>query len=107
MHAGYMSVNALICWFQVPENELVPLTPASLSFLDQDTGPAGIHYEVTQPLGLRDGSLEHVERPSRNVRRFTQEDVNNNRIIYRPPTSELGFREKDVFFFFTGWLRIL
>ncbi|XP_052791092.1 extracellular matrix organizing protein FRAS1-like isoform X2 [Mya arenaria] len=86
---------------KVLENELVPITPASLSFMDHDTSPAGIYYEVTRPLGLRDGSLEHVERPSRNVHIFTQEDVNNNRIIYRPPAAELGYKEKEVFFFFT------
>ena len=48
--------------------------------------------------------MEHVERPFKSVQQFTQEDVNNNRIIYRPPEKEIGNREKEFIFYFTGQL---
>ncbi|KAH3869870.1 hypothetical protein DPMN_033043, partial [Dreissena polymorpha] len=86
---------------RVLEGQLAAITPGSLHFVDDVTEPSGVKFTLTHPLGPRDGSLEHVERPSKNLKTFTQEDVNNNRIIYRPPFAELGFKQRDVFFYFT------
>ena len=84
------------------EKQLVPITSTSLSFIDRDTGPTGILFTITRPLRPYDGIVEHIERPTQALKSFTQDDVNNNRIIYRPPEAELGYKEKEVFFYFTG-----
>lgn len=84
------------------EKHLVPITSTSLSFTDRDTGPDGILFTISRPLRLQDGFVEHFERPTQALRSFTQDDVNNNRIIYRPPEAEFGYREREVFFYFTG-----
>lgn len=85
------------------ENQLVPITRSNLAFQNTEiSGETGIHYNVTHPLKSKDGSLEHIERPSEHIEYFTQEDVDNNRIVYRPPNDELGDKEKEVFFYFTG-----
>lgn len=84
------------------ENQLVPITTASLSFTDRNTGPANIRFTITRALGHHDGFVEHMERPTQAVNSFTQDDVNNNRIIYRPPELEFGYKEREVFFYFTG-----
>ena len=69
----------------------------------EDDAP-GIQYNITRPLGSNDGSLEHVDRQANQVFNFTQEDIDSNRIIFRPPDRELGGIEKDVFLYFTGRL---
>ena len=87
---------------QVLENQLVPITSSNLAYEDRDTVPDEIYYTVTKPLGEGHGMLEHVERPFKPVRSFTQEDINNNRIIFRPPEKEIGNRETEFTFYFTG-----
>lgn len=89
------------------ENEIIPITSSSLSFTDGVTGPSGIRFSITRPLGPLDGIIENIERPTQGIKSFTQDDVNNNRIIYRPPEAEFGFKEREVFFYFTGTLSIL
>ena len=84
------------------ENQLVPITSGNLAYEDQDSAADMIYYIITKPLGEGQGTLEHVERPFKRVRQFTQEDVNNNRIIYRPPEKEIGNREMEFTFYFTG-----
>ena len=84
------------------ENQLVPITSGNLAYEDQDSAADMIYYIITKPLGEGQGTLEHVERPFKRVRQFTQEDVNNNRIIYRPPEREIGNREMEFTFYFTG-----
>ena len=73
-----------------------------MAYEDRDSAAEQIYYTVTKPLGENQGSLEHVERPFKPVRSFTQDDVNNNRIIYRPPEREIGDREMEFTFYFTG-----
>ncbi|XP_053388167.1 extracellular matrix organizing protein FRAS1-like isoform X2 [Mercenaria mercenaria] len=93
--------NGATLGIRVMEKQLVPITSASLNFVDRDTGPAGILFTITRPLRPQDGMVEHMERPTQALKSFTQDDVNNNRIIYRPPQTELGYREREVFFYFT------
>ena len=92
---------------QVLENQLVPLTSSNLAYEDRDTAADHIYYTITKPLGEDQGRLEHVERPFKSVRSFTQDDVNNNRIIYRPPEGRVGSREMEFIFYFTGKRRFL
>ncbi|XP_055954387.1 extracellular matrix organizing protein FRAS1-like [Patella vulgata] len=49
------------------------------------TKPTEIIYSITTLLGDDEGTVEHIEVPFKPVLRFTQDDVDNNRIIYRPP----------------------
>lgn len=85
------------------ENQVVPITRSNLAFEATENEATGIYYNITRSLGRNDGRLENVERPGQPVLYFTQEDVDSNRIVYRPPGRELGGGEKDVFFYFTGW----
>ena len=87
---------------QVLENQLVPITSSNLAYEDQDTASDQIYYTISKPLGEDQGRLEHVERPFKPVSSFTQDDVNNNRIIYRPPDGLIVSRETEFTFFFTG-----
>ena len=83
---------------------MVPITSSNLAYEDRDSSADTIYYTITEPLGKGQGTVEHVERPFKSVQQFTQEDVNNNRIIYRPPEKEIGNREKEFIFYFTGQL---
>lgn len=67
-----------------------------------DTPDDAIIYTVTRPLREGEGSLEHIDAPFRSTAHFTQADINNNRIVYRPPLSDVGTDEKEFSFFFTG-----
>ena len=87
---------------QVLENQVVPISTDHLAFRDLDTPDDEIVYSVLHPLQSDEGTLEHVRNPFVTIRRFTQADINNNRIIYRPPLQEIGTDEKEFSFTFTG-----
>lgn len=39
------------------------------------------------------GAIEHVDRPNTPVTHFTQADVNNGKILYRPPPAPSHLQE--------------
>ncbi|XP_071256392.1 extracellular matrix organizing protein FRAS1-like [Salvelinus alpinus] len=61
------------------------LTPTALSFVDSETPSEKLVYNITRPLPQEQGSVEHRDRPYDPVSLFTQADVNEGRILYRPP----------------------
>lgn len=89
-------------FFQVFENQLVPLTRDYLAFEDADTPDKKLVYTVTTSLAPSEGSLEHVNHPYTSLLTFTQDDINNNRIVYRPPDSGIDTEEMVVSFSFVG-----
>ncbi|XP_069123568.1 extracellular matrix organizing protein FRAS1-like [Argopecten irradians] len=85
----------------VLENQVVPISSSNLAFEDMDTPDTAIVYTVTRPLRDGEGTLEHIDTPFRPTSRFTQADINNNRIVYRPPLSDVGTKEREFSFYFT------
>lgn len=84
----------------VLENQVVPITSANLAYQDLDTRDRDLVYRLTSLLSEDEGTIEHADFPQKPVLQFTQADINNNRIIYRPPDEEIGLEEKEVSFNF-------
>ncbi|XP_030622204.1 extracellular matrix organizing protein FRAS1 [Chanos chanos] len=75
------------------EDRVTVISPAALSFVDAETPSEKLVYNVTKPLAQGHGVLEHRDRPYTPVRSFTQADVNNGKIIYRPPRAPAHLQE--------------
>ena len=85
---------------QVLENQVIAITRFDLAFTDTDSNDEDLMYHITRPLASVDGTVEHIERPFVMVLQFSQEDINENKILYRPPKEEVGIAEKTVSFEF-------
>ena len=79
---------------------MIAITRFDLAFTDTDSSDEDLVYHITRPLASADGTVEHIERPFVMVLQFSQEDINENRILYRPPKEEVGIAEKTVSFEF-------
>jgi len=86
---------------QVLESQVIAITRFDLAFTDRDTSDNELIYHITRPLSSVDGTVEHIERPFVMVLEFNQEDINENKILYRPPKKDIGIAEKIVSFMFT------
>nr|XP_046207425.1 extracellular matrix organizing protein FRAS1-like [Oncorhynchus gorbuscha] len=75
------------------EDRVTVLTPTALSFVDSETPSEKLVYNITKPLPQGQGSLEHRDRPYNPVSFFTQADVNQGRILYRPPQAASHLQE--------------
>ncbi|XP_041363241.1 extracellular matrix organizing protein FRAS1-like isoform X2 [Gigantopelta aegis] len=84
----------------VLENQIVPITSENLAYVDSDTSPGDLIYRITTLLGEGEGTVENVDLPFQPVLRFSQTDIDSNKIIYRPPDTDIGMQEKDVIFSF-------
>ena len=91
-----------VIFFQVLENHVTPISSTNLAYQDSDTEDKDIIFSIIKPLAPGEGTLESVSHPFTPIARFSQEDINNNRILYRPPVKELGAQEREFFFTFTG-----
>lgn len=77
------------------------LTPSHLSV--PGVGPSEhLKYTITLPLGPNDGSLFHIDSPGLELRHFMQTDIDDMKIIYIPPFSDMGQEDKFFSFKFTG-----
>lgn len=95
-----MRIQKFFC--QVLENHVTPISSTNLAYQDSDTEDKDIIFSIIKPLAPGEGTLESVSHPFTPIARFSQEDINNNRILYRPPAKELGAQEREFFFTFTG-----
>ncbi|XP_070544831.1 extracellular matrix organizing protein FRAS1-like [Ptychodera flava] len=82
------------------EGEVIPLGHNHLAFYDPDSPDSDLTYNITQPLKINQGTIEHIDRPFTPVKYFTQADVNAQRIVYRPPPFNGGDLESDDFTFY-------
>ncbi|XP_043916303.1 extracellular matrix organizing protein FRAS1-like [Protopterus annectens] len=76
-----------------PEDSLTVILPSHLSFVDAKSEPDKVVYNITTPLPPNQGTIEHVDRPFSKVMHFTQADVNQRKIVYRPPTAPPHLQE--------------
>ncbi|XP_044921660.1 extracellular matrix organizing protein FRAS1 isoform X1 [Mustela putorius furo] len=81
------------------EDALTVIQPHSLSFIDSERPSGKIIYNITVPLHPNQGIIEHRDRPHSPVRYFTQEDVNQGKIMYRPPPAAPHLQEITAFSF--------
>uniref|UniRef100_H3DH31 Fraser extracellular matrix complex subunit 1 n=1 Tax=Tetraodon nigroviridis TaxID=99883 RepID=H3DH31_TETNG len=77
------------------EDQVTEITPSALSFIDSETPSEKLMYNITKalPPGQATGAIEHRDRPNIPVKHFTQADVNNGKIIYRPPAAPSHLQE--------------
>ncbi|XP_023814674.1 extracellular matrix protein FRAS1 isoform X2 [Oryzias latipes] len=75
------------------EDRVTEITPSALSFTDTETPSEKLQYNITKPLLSAQGTIEHRDRPYTAVMRFTQADVDNGKIIYRPPPAPAHLQE--------------
>uniref|UniRef100_A0A4W6CQ63 Fraser extracellular matrix complex subunit 1 n=1 Tax=Lates calcarifer TaxID=8187 RepID=A0A4W6CQ63_LATCA len=75
------------------EDRVTEITPSALSFVDSETPSEKLVYNITKPLPPGQGAIEHRDRPYTPVKHFTQADVNNGKIVYRPPQAPSHLQE--------------
>ncbi|MEQ2200454.1 hypothetical protein XENOCAPTIV_029659, partial [Xenoophorus captivus] len=75
------------------EDQVTEITPSALSFIDSGTPSEKLIYSITKPLLPGQGVIEHRDKPYKAVKHFTQADVNNGKIIYRPPPAPSHLQE--------------
>ncbi|XP_032739045.1 extracellular matrix protein FRAS1 [Lontra canadensis] len=81
------------------EDALTVIQPHSLSFIDSERPSGKIIYNITVPLHPNQGIIEHRDQPHSPVRYFTQEDINQGKIMYRPPPAAPHLQEIMAFSF--------
>lgn len=81
------------------EDGLTVIQPHSLSFINSERPSGKIIYNITLPLHPNQGIIEHRDQPHSPVRYFTQEDINQGKIMYRPPPAAPHLQEIMAFSF--------
>ncbi|KAI4585533.1 hypothetical protein MJG53_005767 [Ovis ammon polii x Ovis aries] len=84
---------------QAREDGLTVIQPHSLSFVNSERPSGKIIYNITLPLHPNQGIIEHRDQPHSPIRYFSQEDVNQGNIMYRPPTAAPHLQEIRAFSF--------
>ncbi|XP_023559071.1 extracellular matrix protein FRAS1 [Octodon degus] len=85
--------------FQAREDGLTVIQPHFLSFVNSKRLSGKIVYNITQPLHPNQGVIEHRDQPLSPIRYFTQEDINQGKIVYRPPLAAPHLQEIMAFSF--------
>ncbi|XP_015220286.2 extracellular matrix organizing protein FRAS1 [Lepisosteus oculatus] len=81
------------------EDHVTVLGPSALSFVDTGTPSEKFIYNITKPLAQGEGTIEHQDRPYIPVQFFTQADINQGKILYRPPMAPSHLREFSLYSF--------
>ncbi|XP_048640749.1 extracellular matrix organizing protein FRAS1 isoform X2 [Marmota marmota marmota] len=81
------------------EDGLTVIQPLALSFVNSGRPSRKIIYNITRPLHPNHGIIEHRDQPHSPIRYFTQEDVNQGKIMYRPPSAAPHLQEIMAFSF--------
>uniref|UniRef100_F1M3H3 Fraser extracellular matrix complex subunit 1 n=1 Tax=Rattus norvegicus TaxID=10116 RepID=F1M3H3_RAT len=81
------------------EDGLSVIHPQSLSFGKAESPSGKIIYNITVPLHPNQGVIEHRGRPNSPIRYFTQEEINQGQIMYRPPAAPPHLQEFMAFSF--------
>jgi len=62
------------------QGDMVVVGPEVLETRDADTPPGGIVYVVHSPATI--GRLAYVDSPQHSIDTFTQQDVDNRRVVF-------------------------
>ena len=62
------------------QGDVAEVGPEVLEAVDADTPPSGLVYDVSTR--ATNGWLALVDRPRRNITRFTQQDVDRRRVVF-------------------------
>ncbi|KAF7462662.1 hypothetical protein GHT09_011752 [Marmota monax] len=89
------------------EDGLTVIQPLALSFVNSGRPSRKIIYNITRPLHPNHGIIEHRDQPHSPIRYFTQEDVNQGKIMYRPPSAAPHLQEIMAFSFAGNALSLL
>lgn len=81
------------------EDGLSVIHPQSLSFGKAESPSGKIIYNITVPLHPNQGVIEHRGWPNSPIRYFTQEEINQGQIMYRPPAAPPHLQEFMAFSF--------
>ncbi|XP_037685994.1 extracellular matrix protein FRAS1 isoform X5 [Choloepus didactylus] len=81
------------------EDRLTVIQPHSLSFVNSERPSGNIIYNITLPLHPNQGIIEHRDQPHSPIQYFTQEEINQGKIIYRPPAAAPHLQEIMAFSF--------
>ncbi|KAM5158784.1 extracellular matrix organizing protein FRAS1 [Callospermophilus lateralis] len=81
------------------EDGLTVIQPHALSFVNSGRLSGKIIYNITRPLHPNHGIIEHRDQPHSPIRYFTQEDVNQGKVMYRPPSAAPHLQEIMAFSF--------
>uniref|UniRef100_A0A6I8NJC9 Fraser extracellular matrix complex subunit 1 n=1 Tax=Ornithorhynchus anatinus TaxID=9258 RepID=A0A6I8NJC9_ORNAN len=84
---------------EVQDDRVTVIQPRALSFEDSDSPSGDIVYHVTKPLPPNQGSVEYRDRPYSPARSFTQADVDEGKVVYRPPPAAPHLQELMAFSF--------
>ncbi|KPP66085.1 hypothetical protein Z043_115451, partial [Scleropages formosus] len=69
-------------------DSVTEILPSALFFINSDVPFEKLIYSITKPLAQEQGTIEHKDKPYIPVYTFTQADVNNGRVLYRPPPGQ-------------------
>uniref|UniRef100_A0A8C5KIY7 Fraser extracellular matrix complex subunit 1 n=1 Tax=Jaculus jaculus TaxID=51337 RepID=A0A8C5KIY7_JACJA len=81
------------------EDSLTVIQPHSLSFVNTERPSGKIIYNITRPLHPNQGIIEHRDQPRTSIRYFTQDDINQGKVMYRPPAAAPHLQEIMAFSF--------
>nr|XP_010967704.1 extracellular matrix organizing protein FRAS1 [Camelus bactrianus] len=81
------------------EDGLTVIQPHSLPFVNSERPSGKIVYNITIPLHPNQGTIERRDQPHSPIRYFTQEDINQGKIMYRPPMAAPHLQEITAFSF--------
>ncbi|XP_013870055.1 extracellular matrix organizing protein FRAS1 [Austrofundulus limnaeus] len=91
---GFPQLAPDVCLFvEALEDQVTEITPSALSFIDSETPSEKLVYNITKPLLPGQGTIEHRDRPYKATKFFTQADIDNGKIIYRPPPAPAHLQE--------------
>ena len=71
------------------------ITPEVMSGRDGETPSDQLVFYISFPLGPGEGSIVHLDDHTRDIESFTQRDLNNLNIAYKPPSS--SYPERRIF----------
>ncbi|XP_059921872.1 extracellular matrix protein FRAS1 isoform X2 [Gadus macrocephalus] len=75
------------------EDQVTEITSSALSFIDSESPSHKLIYNITTPLMPGQGAIEHRDVPYQAVRFFSQADVDDGKILYRPPSAPAHLQE--------------
>ncbi|KAJ8339232.1 hypothetical protein SKAU_G00360180 [Synaphobranchus kaupii] len=66
------------------KDNMTRIWPSALSFITKEAPNKTVVYNITRPLAQGQGTVEHLDMPHTPAKSFTQADINDGKILYRP-----------------------